>query len=292
MRGTILIISVLLVAPGCATTQLAFTTSRQMGSEPDLYGDQVLENLGRLTNDPITLPYFALLNNGVPSISDMGSLTVGSLTWPAQGVVKALHNQRTGTIGPIGGSRTVGANWTISPINDPDRLTAMRILYRWVLGIPPESTADANTLLQQYIGKDFTLDATKVPPGWFQHGRRNDVPKEACRQFHHHGTYYWIVPGMEEQLAQLTLKMLDIATVIPSKPQETVQWTIDPRTNTTTQIQVTRNQDQSSPIPHDPTNRHSLNIRAVAPSTEQPLKERFNNYSNPIVSPGLFSQPR
>jgi hypothetical protein len=33
-------------------------------------------------------------------------------------------------------------------------------------------------------------------------------------------------------------------------------------------------------------------MRAVAPAEEQPLKQRFNNYSNPIISPGLFSQPR
>jgi hypothetical protein len=290
VRGTILIAALLLAAPGCAVTQLAFTTSRQMGTEPDLYGDQVLENLARISNDSSTLPYFALLNNGVPSTTDMGSMAVGPITWPAQGVVKALHNQRTGSIGPIGASRSVGANWTISPINDPDRLKAMRALYLWVLGMPQVSQSDAEKLLQPYIGKDFTL--ASVAQGWFEIGRWADVPKDACRRFHHHQKYFWIAPGYEDQLTQLTILMLDIATVIPVTPQETVLWRIDPNTHKPIEIQVTRTQPQTAAIPTDPTNPASFHIRALAPAEAQPLKQRFNNYSNPIISPGLFSQPR
>ena len=300
-----------LAAPGCAVTQVGFTTTRQMGSGPDIYTNQVLENLARAAVDQTALPYFALLQNGVPSTSDTGSLTIGPLSFPGQTAVNQLHNQRSGTLGPLGASRVVGANWTISPVNDPDRLTAMRHLYLWVLGRPPENLEKANALLQHYIGKDFSL--TDVPQDWFRHGKRHDVPKEACRRFHHHGTSYWIVPGMEEQLTSLTIKMLDIATVTPTTSTQTVVWTIDPNTNLPTAVNVTRTvnivADTPTPIPLRPI---ILTVGVRPPSQSHlsyvdpdqkgqheikfpddiGLPGRYNNYVSPLISPGLFSQPR
>ncbi len=313
MRGAILILAALLAASGCATTQVAFTATRQMGTQPDIYTDQTLENLARVADDATALPYFALLQNGVPTTNNTSTLTIGSMSFPTQTVVKQLHNQRSGTIGPIGGSWVVGANWTISPVNDPDRLTAMRYLYNWTLGRPPENLDKANMLLKQYLGKDFSLDTVHIPQDWFQHGGWHDVPKAACRKFHHHGTYYWIVPGMVEQLTQLTIKMLDIATVVPSNPSQTVVWKIDPKTNMPTDIQVTRtlgivaNEPTSVPLSpiafpglpiihlpwaisyEHPTTKE---IRTIPPPDDiLTLPGRFNNYSSPLVSPGLFSQP-
>jgi len=285
-----------------------------MGTEPDIYVDEVLENLARISNDPVAMPYFTLLNNGVPSVADKATLNFGFLTFPAQSVVKQLHRQRGGQIGPLGAERDVGGNWTLSPVNDPDRLTAMRYLYLWVLGRPLQNPIEAETLLKQYIGTDFQL--ANVPQSWFRYGRWHDVPKESCRSFHHHGTYYWIVPGMEEHLTKLTITMLDIATIAPKstpKPTQTVVWRINPLTNEPIEIVVTRvleyssNQTPSN-IPNSPINLVKLPQQAaqIAPTAPEampylappagesmtPLKDRYNNYSNPIVSPGLFSQPR
>jgi hypothetical protein len=313
VRAMFLISTVLLAASGCATTQLAFTASRQMGTLPDIYTDQVLENLARISSDTTVLPYFTLLNNGVPSTNDTGSITIGSLMFPAQSVVKQLHNQRGGTLGPIGGQRVVGTNWTLSPINDPDRLGAMHDLYIWVLtGQAPD--AKKMSKLRQYLGKDFTLTSY----GWFAHGGKHDVPPGACRQFHHHGTYYWIAPGNEAQFTDLTLNMLDIATRVPTaKLSQTVVWKIDPKTNEPTEIDVTRNvdyvKDKLTKIPSTPINLQTW-AKAVAPDATKfhddvlyethaaietaipdgnlpPLPERYNNYSSPMISPGLFSQP-
>src|SRR5207249_574696 len=103
---------------------------------------------------------------------------------------------------------------------------------------PPEDPVQAETLLKQYLGKDFAL--AHVPQGWFQWGGWHDVPKNACRRFHHHGTYYWIAPGMEEHLTKLTITILDIATIAPSKPSQTIVWKIDPKTNQPTEVQITR----------------------------------------------------
>jgi hypothetical protein len=297
-----------------------------MATEPDIYTDQVLENLARLADDTSALAYFGLLQSAVPSTNDTGTITIGSMTFSTQSVVKSFHNPRSGTIGPIGGSRVVGTNWTFNPLNDPDKLTAMRFLYLWVLNVPMDEV-NAQKLLVQYLGQDFTLK--KVNQCWFKHGGWHDVPKDACHKFHHHGTYYWIEPGMQEELTQLTFKMLDIATVVPTKPtkpanpSQTVVRKIDPKTNMPIDIQVTRTQDYvanqvtpilASPIlipgvigaeaqlrgfQHNPDKGVFEEIRPeihttppAAPPDELTLPDRYNNYSSqPMISPGLFSQP-
>jgi hypothetical protein len=308
------LVSLTLVAPGCATTQLAFTALRQIGTEPDIYQDQVLENLARISSEPTSLAYFTLLNNGVPAIADKGTMSIGSITFPAQSVVKQLHRQRGGQLGPIGVERDVSGNWTLSPINDPDRLTAMRYLYLWVLGMPLQNQFEAESLLQKYI-KNFSL--CMVPQGWFRCGHWKDVPKEAARKFHHHGKYYWIAPGMEENVTKLTISMLDIATVVPKgAPTQTIVWKIDPKTNKPTEIDVTRTLDYdpnpntvsmipTSPIALPGVTMHKfgppeggggMQVPAIpvipSPAEAATLPQRYNNYSNPLISPGLFSQPR
>ncbi len=316
MRGTILITVVLCAASsGCATTQLAFTASRQMGTEPDIYTDQAFGNLIRISNDPTVLPYFTLLQSGVPSTNDTGSMTIGSIMFPAQSVVKQLHNQRGGTLGPIMGQRVVGTNWTISPVNDPDRLNAMRYLYLWILGHPIQDLDEAQKLLQQYLGKNFLL--SHVPQGWLNRGGWHDVPDGVLRKMHHLGHYYWITPGMEEHLTKLTVTMLDIATKAPSaKPTQTVVWKINPATGLPTEIDVTRTVDfvrnqvtkipqapiavtQNVPLVVPPGVRHPAletypvheTIEHTEPDELPPLPNRLENYQSPLISPGLFSQP-
>ena len=146
-------------------------------------------------------------------MTDKGTLS-GFINFPAQSVVKQLHQQRGGQVGPLGGERDVGANWTLKPINDPDRLKAMRCLYLHVLSVPmADGGAECKTLTQKYLGHKF--DPNRVAQCWFRHGGWHEIPKQATIVFHHHGTYFWVVPGGEQEVTRLTLTMLDIATIAP-----------------------------------------------------------------------------
>ena len=112
-----------------------------MSSEPDIYNQQILDNLARISADPTALPYFNTLDSGVPQVVD--KLTLGGfLMFPAQSLVKQLHNQRGGQLGPLTGERDVTVNWTMKPVSDEGRLRAMRCLYLWVLGeLNPDDAA-------------------------------------------------------------------------------------------------------------------------------------------------------
>jgi hypothetical protein len=202
---------------GCASEQLRFTSTRQMSSEPDIYIQQVMDNLSRIATDPTVLPYFNTLDSGVPQVTD--KLTIGGLLmYPAQSLVKQLHNQRGGQLGPLTGERDVNLNWTIKPVNDEGRLRAMQGLYLWVLGrLDPAELCDSEKKIGSYYtgtnGK-ANFSFRQVEQGWFQCGRWQDKPKDARYCVHHHGTYCWVVPGHEKSLTDLSLRMLRIALVV------------------------------------------------------------------------------
>lgn len=318
MNRVMFILPILCMFTGCATQQLAFVAKNQMRTQNDIYVTQVLENLADNLSDPTSLPHFTLLNSGVPSTNDRGTLTIGSLTFPARATLENLANQHSGTLGPIGAERAVGANWTITPVNDPDRLAAMRYLYLWINSRPIADLVDADTKLKRYLGEDFTLG--HVPQGWFRCGGKHDVPDNTCQRLSRHKTHFWIHPGMEENLTLVTLSVLGVATAQPAKPREkptqTIVWEIDPASGTK-MVKVTRTLDNPdnavpTPIPKDPI-RFSKKGRAKAQgetrdfmppldldspelpaspaAPPQPLIEHLNNYSNPLISPGLLSQP-
>lgn len=216
MRLRILILAAAMALTGCASEQLQFTSTRQMSSEPDIYVQQVMDNLSRIAADPTTLPYFNTLDSGVPQVTDKITLG-GLLMYPAQSLVKQLHNQRGGQLGPLTGERDINVNWTIKPVNDEGRLKAMQGLYLWVLGrLEPAELCDAEKKIGGfYLGKDGKANFSfgQVEQGWFQCGRWHDKPKDACYVVHHHGTYCWVVPGHEKALTDLSLRMLRIALV-------------------------------------------------------------------------------
>jgi hypothetical protein len=208
---------------GCASDQLRFTANRQMSTTPDIYNRQVLDNLSRIMGDPACLPYFNTLDSGVPQVADKGTVS-GLILFPAQSLVKQLHNQRGGQVGPITGERDITVNWTMKPVSDESRLRAMRCLYLWVLdkplqeGYEKSQTRVGNFYIDQ--NGDNKFDFSDVGQGWIQRGRWQDVPKNAVHVMHHHRTYCWVVLGREDALTDLSLRMLRIA--IAAKRTKTV----------------------------------------------------------------------
>jgi hypothetical protein len=223
MKLRLFMLASILATAGCASDQLRFTSNRQVSTAPEIYNHQVLDNLARTMADPARLPYFSTLDSGVPLVTDKGTLS-GLILFPAQSVVKQLHNQRGGQVGPITGERDVTVTWTMKPVNDESRLRAMRCLYLWVLAKPlPEDLEKSQKRVGDfYINElgDNKFDFKDVDQGWIQCGRWHNVPKDAAYVAHHHGVYCWVVPGRENALTDLSLRMLRIA--IAAKRTKTV----------------------------------------------------------------------
>lgn len=52
----------------------------------------------------------------------------------------------------------------------------------------------------------------RIGCGWVHVGRLKDVPRGACYVAHHCSTYVWVMPNEMENLTNLTIAMLDVAT--------------------------------------------------------------------------------
>lgn len=64
--------------------------------------------------------------------------------------------------------------------------------------------------------------------GWIECGTKKDVPKHACWVGHYCDRYVWVTPDCEQHLAQVTLAILDIATIDTTSASATLA-TIEPK---------------------------------------------------------------
>jgi hypothetical protein len=109
-------------------------------------------------------------------------------------------------------SRSISVNWSLAPLNNPDRLQAMRAAYLTVLD--PMAVDDAeNQNLQAIIGKDSSY---AIEPGWEYAGRKRDVPKHPAWVAHCGRAYVWVMPENTQQLGRFRLLLLNIATYSPA----------------------------------------------------------------------------
>jgi hypothetical protein len=56
-----------------------------------------------------------------------------------------------------------------------------------------------------------------IATGWFGIGKKKDVPKHACRVGHYCGTYVYVLPGHESDLARLTYVIMHLVSLDLSK---------------------------------------------------------------------------
>jgi hypothetical protein len=218
MRLKITMLVMLLMTAGCTTTQERFTALNQTAQEPQIYNQMVLENLANIMANPSAMPYFATLDSGIPQVADQGNFG-GFWSFMPQTLVKQLHNQRGGQVGPLAGQRSIQSNWTLKPVNDDNRLMAMRCLYLWTLGHSEVHDEHCQKVLNKYYPPDehclptFTLDM--ISQGWLQSGPWHKKPKNACYYVHKHLTAYWVDPEHEEDFTRLVLIILKIALQAP-----------------------------------------------------------------------------
>lgn len=200
MRIKSLTLLALLAAIGCNSAQLRFTTLRLTATLPDLQEKQVLDNLARLAASPGALPYFAVVDAGTANVDDNGG---GSL-----GFTGAPKVFTTGNYG-LSASRTVTGNWSLQPLNNPDRLAAMRAAYMLVLR--PDAVDPRDMVkLQAAVGADPRY---MIPGGWLRVGSKHDVPREARLVAQDAGTFVWVMPQDLKSFSDFVLVILNIASV-------------------------------------------------------------------------------
>jgi hypothetical protein len=188
---------------GCANEQVRFSAVRLAAKIPEIYQEQVLQNLARTADNPGALPFLALLNGGTTSVTDKGTLAAGFAGGP--------HRRTIGTYGPFGAERDVQDNVTFDPVRDPDRLRAMRCAY--LLSTHPRSTdvSSCIQILQPYLHGQRLEDV--VPQGWLHIGCKKDDKRGALYVARHGDTYIWVMPRDLDALTRLTLFILNIATL-------------------------------------------------------------------------------
>jgi hypothetical protein len=252
MRAGILLPLVLLASCGCANQQLRYSTARQVSTHGDLQQDQVMENFARLAADRGAVPFYALANQATTTISDSAASSVKFF-----GIPRAYTS---GTFGPYSASRSISVNWSLAPLNNPDRIQAMRAAYLTVLD--PMAVNDAEyQKLQAIIGKDQSY---VVETGWICTGRKREVPKHAAWVAHCGRVYVWLMPENTEQLGRFRLLLLNIATYSPAVPTA-----------------GGGERPEAAPSP----------LESATPATTSPFQPRLFD-EPPGVNPGYFFIPR
>jgi hypothetical protein len=203
MRPVWFALLALSAVPGCANQQLRFSTLRQTATLADIQESQVLDNFARLAANPGSLPFLAVANSGSATVSDSGTGTLSFL---------GAHKLNTsGTYG-LGATRNIALNWGLAPLNNPDRLKAMKAAYLTVLN-PAMVDPNDEAKLNKAIADDPSY---AISQGWIGAGCRWDVPKHAWRVAHCGKTYVWVMPDRAEDFTRFVLLTLNLASWQPS----------------------------------------------------------------------------
>jgi hypothetical protein len=132
MRRILLTLALgLAILPGCTSARLRQRTIHQASTLPELQYQQVLNNLALFAANPAALPWHVNLREGTTQVTD--SLSGGALVDLGPPAV---------TQPQIFGSRTVVAQWGMSPVIDPVELRLLRIAYRRAHGSPEMPSPD------------------------------------------------------------------------------------------------------------------------------------------------------
>jgi hypothetical protein len=117
-------------------------------------------------------------------------------------------------------TRAIVGNWTLDPINAPEKLEAIRAACQWVIYGREFACRDAGGLLASpaqapYPGRHFgVLDRLAcLPDGWVRVGSCKQVPANARYKAHCGDTWVWVMPGDTRALADFNLVLQDIARI-------------------------------------------------------------------------------
>lgn len=220
---------------GCTHRQLAQSTVKTTSTVMDIQYRTVLTNLAMLSCHPGSLPSHIDLAEGVVQVSDEAG-------FGSAGGITALKGTGVGieSFGPSG-SRQVSEQWDLDPTTDPQRLTELQELYRTALGLPLLPPPNAISFLREEQARkgkkegEGNLDkgsgddknrrvpieillSDVPPPGWFQLGSCQDVPKNACYVGSYGDRYAWVTPEGIPSLGRFTVTVLSVVKLRPGEP--------------------------------------------------------------------------
>ncbi len=125
------------------TTQLRNRMTEQASTIPDVYFQEVLNNLAMIDARPSGMPYFSDPQTARTVIMQSANVSYG-INWDLiatapTGVLtlfnRYLLDRQTAT---LTGAQTNSGEWTSLTANDPDKLFTMRAAYHRTLGIATE----------------------------------------------------------------------------------------------------------------------------------------------------------
>jgi hypothetical protein len=148
-----------LVNTGCMTTQLRNRMNEQASTIPDVYYQEILNNLAEIAADPSKMPYFSDPQTSRIVIVRSANVSYGInwdlITSAPAGVLtlfdRYLLDSQSAT---LTGGQTDSGEWATVTANDPDKLFSMRAAYRRALGI---ATSEDEEIFTEFYYRHFEI---------------------------------------------------------------------------------------------------------------------------------------
>jgi hypothetical protein len=235
-RSLIFLLSAVLLAissAGCTHVQLRNSAVGQALTVTDVCQQQVLNNLAMFAYDYHSLPHFSFPNSSGANVTDQGNLAA-TPAWAPSSIASPAVLFNGGF--NVGASRQNFESFVLTPVTAPRKLELMRCAYQKEMaacghGTVSESCPDCETRFKVFYTGDEQGDIGKESRGrvtsecigkncWFRMGCRKCVPKDCpCLYVGNYcGVYVWVPPGGRDELAKLTLAILDYALHDPPIP--------------------------------------------------------------------------
>jgi hypothetical protein len=236
MRRLQLATIILLLLPGCQAAVVRDHAAQLSGSIPDLYYEQVLDNIAMSIARPDALPYFGISTQATSAnarlISAGYTPTLSFITAAGAFFDRWLFSGQTI---PVSAAAQNQGSIQITPILDPDKLVllggafhvlggfqtlpgiearALTCYYNAQRGCNCQGTQNPNSptgLVQLVYYQDMLANLSTQR--WFGTSTSKlRVPKDACYVGHYCGLYVWVDQSHLDDLKEATLVLLDIAS--------------------------------------------------------------------------------
>jgi hypothetical protein len=144
---------------GCMTSQLGNRMTEQASSIPNVYYQEVLNNLAMIQADPSRMPYFSDPQTARVRIDQSANVGYGMnldlVTTAPTGVLSLFDRYFLDKFSTtFTGSQSNSGEWTALTANDPDKLFAMRAAYRRVIGL---ASAEDEEILSEFYYRHFEI---------------------------------------------------------------------------------------------------------------------------------------
>jgi hypothetical protein len=152
-----LVLACALMNAGCMTTQLRNRMNEQASTIPDVYYQQVLNNLAMIVAEPAKMPYFSDPQTSLVQITQTANVSYG-VNWDLITLVatgryfgRYLLDKQSAT---LTGGQTDRGQWAALTSNDPDKLFTMRAVYRKAAGT---ATLEDEGILAEFYYRHFQI---------------------------------------------------------------------------------------------------------------------------------------